>query len=150
MYVQTKMKMKKKMPSSFFFFFSTMYIDSLTYLNEHLTTPTCQYHRVASFLTKSAVVVKFLNKYSSNMFMLLFLLIFSRPCSSQLVGSERTMEQFLDRLLHESVYDRRIRPFYTDSKSKINYSKPDSSLPIIYSSRIFIDQMFANIYLLEN
>jgi hypothetical protein len=36
---------------------------------------------------------------------------------SQLVGSEKTMEQFLDRLLHESVYDRRIRPFYTDSKS---------------------------------
>jgi hypothetical protein len=38
---------------------------------------------------------------------------------SQLVGSEKTMEQFLDRLLHESVYDRRIRPFYTDSKSKL-------------------------------
>jgi hypothetical protein len=41
---------------------------------------------------------------------------------SQLVGSEKTMEQFLDRLLHESVYDRRIRPFYTDSKSNYNYS----------------------------
>jgi hypothetical protein len=40
------------------------------------------------------------------------------PNLSQLVGSEKTMEQFLDRLLHESVYDRRIRPFYTDSKSK--------------------------------
>ncbi|CAF0844269.1 unnamed protein product [Brachionus calyciflorus] len=42
------------------------------------------------------------------------------PNTNQLVGSEKTMEQFLDRLLHESVYDRRIRPFYTDSKS----SKP--------------------------
>lgn len=41
------------------------------------------------------------------------------PIDSQLVGSEKTMEQFLDRLLHESVYDRRIRPFYTDSKGKI-------------------------------
>ena len=49
--------------------------------------------------------------------LLLILLLFIRHSSSQLVGSERTMEQFLDRLLHESVYDRRIRPFYTDSKS---------------------------------
>ena len=40
------------------------------------------------------------------------------PVLSQLVGSEKTMEQFLDRLLHESIYDRRIRPFYTDSKSE--------------------------------
>jgi hypothetical protein len=40
------------------------------------------------------------------------------PIFSQLIGSEKTMEQFLDRLLHESVYDRRIRPFYTDGKSK--------------------------------
>jgi hypothetical protein len=39
------------------------------------------------------------------------------PILSQLLGSEKTMEQFLDRLLHESVYDRRIRPFYTESKS---------------------------------
>lgn len=36
------------------------------------------------------------------------------------LGQEKTMEQFLDRLLHESVYDKRIRPFYTDSKN----SKP--------------------------
>ena len=40
--------------------------------------------------------------------------------NSQLSGSEKTMEQFLDKLLHESVYDRRIRPFYTDSKSESN------------------------------
>lgn len=43
-----------------------------------------------------------------------------KPTFSQLMGSERTMEQFLDRLLHESVYDRRIRPFYKDSKSKVS------------------------------
>ena len=41
------------------------------------------------------------------------------PVFSQLSGREKTMEQFLDRLLHESVYDKRIRPFYTDNKSKI-------------------------------
>lgn len=40
------------------------------------------------------------------------------PVLSQLSGREKTMEQFLDRLLHESVYDKRIRPFYTDNKSK--------------------------------
>lgn len=52
--------------------------------------------------------------------LLLILIILNENISlilSQLVGSEKTMEQFLDRLLHESVYDRRIRPFYTDSKS---------------------------------
>lgn len=41
------------------------------------------------------------------------------PVASQLMGSEKTMEQFLDRLLHESVYDRRIRPFYSDKKGKL-------------------------------
>jgi hypothetical protein len=54
-----------------------------------------------------------------NTIFLLILIINQNVCPifSQLVGSEKTMEQFLDRLLHESVYDRRIRPFYTDSKS---------------------------------
>ena len=36
--------------------------------------------------------------------------------TAQLMGGEKTMEQFLDRLLHESVYDRRIRPFYKYGK----------------------------------
>ena len=54
----------------------------------------------------------------SLMFMLIVLNENISLILSQLVGSEKTMEQFLDRLLHESVYDRRIRPFYTDSKSK--------------------------------
>ena len=48
------------------------------------------------------------------------------PHLSQLIGSEKTMEQFLDRLLHESIYDRRIRPFYTDSKSKYKRFKSPS------------------------
>ena len=43
------------------------------------------------------------------------------PVFSQLSGREKTMEQFLDRLLHESVYDKRIRPFYTDNKSKFYF-----------------------------
>jgi hypothetical protein len=30
-----------------------------------------------------------------------------------------TMEQFLDRMLHESVYDRRIRPNFKDNKPTI-------------------------------
>jgi len=54
-------------------------------------------------------------------FLLMILLIndnFYYPVFSQLSGREKTMEQFLDRLLHESVYDKRIRPFYTDNKSK--------------------------------
>jgi len=57
----------------------------------------------------------------SLMFMLIVLNENISLILSQLVGSEKTMEQFLDRLLHESVYDRRIRPFYTDSKSKHNH-----------------------------
>ncbi len=36
---------------------------------------------------------------------------------AQLKGGEKTMEKFLDRLLHESVYDRRVRPFYRSGKS---------------------------------
>jgi hypothetical protein len=38
---------------------------------------------------------------------------------AQLLGGEKTMEQFLDRLLHENIYDRRIRPFYRYENSGI-------------------------------
>ena len=31
-----------------------------------------------------------------------------------LSNANNTMENFLDKLLHESVYDRRIRPFFKD------------------------------------
>jgi hypothetical protein len=48
---------------------------------------------------------------------LIFSILMCSHVNAQLIGSEKTMEQFLDRLLHESVYDRRIRPFYTDSRS---------------------------------
>ena len=41
--------------------------------------------------------------------------------SGQLSGGEKTMEQFLDRLLHESVYDRRIRPFYKYGKGNYQF-----------------------------
>ena len=41
----------------------------------------------------------------------IFLSITIPGIMSQLNGVERTMEQFLDGLLHHSVYDRRIRPF---------------------------------------
>lgn len=35
---------------------------------------------------------------------------------------DKTMEKFLDKLFHESVYNRRIRPFYTDTNSNwLNY-----------------------------
>ena len=127
-----KMKMKKKMPSSFFFIHNDTTNNSLDLnLNDH---------RVVAFSSSctpsktTSAVVEFLNKYSSMLVVIFLLIVSSRPCSSQLVGSERTMEQFLDRLLHESVYDRRIRPFYTDSKSKFFFvleSFRDSSWPII-------------------
>jgi hypothetical protein len=65
------------------------------------------------------------NHYCLNALISLIILFLNEnvyPTNSQLIGSEKTMEQFLDRLLHESVYDRRIRPFYTDGKSnKLNF-----------------------------
>jgi len=61
-------------------------------------------------LTKSLIIILILNQ---NLYY---------PVFSQLSGREKTMEQFLDRLLHESVYDKRIRPFYTDNKSKITFN----------------------------
>jgi hypothetical protein len=63
---------------------------------------------------------KYYNHYSLKALIYLIILFLNQnvyPTNSQLIGSEKTMEQFLDRLLHESVYDRRIRPFYTDGKS---------------------------------
>jgi hypothetical protein len=37
----------------------------------------------------------------------------------KVMPTNQTIEQFLDRMLHESVYDRRIRPFYSsDSRSE--------------------------------
>jgi hypothetical protein len=49
--------------------------------------------------------------YSSYLIVLVLFSINTFPVLSQLSGGEKTMEQFLDSLLHSSVYDRRIRPF---------------------------------------
>jgi hypothetical protein len=49
-------------------------------------------------------------------FSLLILMFILNTSDGQLIGGEKTMEEFLDRLLHHSVYDRRIRPFYKTSK----------------------------------
>ena len=38
---------------------------------------------------------------------------------AQFRDSELTMEKFLDRLLQESVYDRRIRPYYRGDKGNL-------------------------------
>jgi hypothetical protein len=57
--------------------------------------------------------------YSTLKFSIILFILIINPFSNQLVGSERTMEQFLDRLLDTNVYDRRIRPSYTDQNSKI-------------------------------
>lgn len=48
--------------------------------------------------------------------LLLILIFILNNSDGQLIGGEKTMEEFLDRLLHHSVYDRRIRPFYKTSK----------------------------------
>ena len=64
-------------------------------------------------------------------YFLIFMLILNENISiilSQLVGSEKTMEQFLDRMLHESVYDRRIRPNFKDNKPKLKRSKKRARL----------------------
>lgn len=58
---------------------------------------------------------------SSALFVLVIIFLLNDnliPVMSQLSGGERTMEQFLDSLLHSSVYDRRIRP-YSNLESKI-------------------------------
>jgi hypothetical protein len=50
--------------------------------------------------------------------------ILNNRIMAQLMGGEKTMEQFLDRLLHESVYDRRVRPFYKSGRGTfLNFFK---------------------------
>lgn len=39
----------------------------------------------------------------------------SKTVNQSVTNPNNTMEQFLDRLLQESIYDRRIRPFIKDS-----------------------------------
>lgn len=51
------------------------------------------------------------NFFTTFIFMIFYFFSNTIPIMSQLHGVEKTMEQFLDGLLHHSVYDRRIRPF---------------------------------------
>ncbi len=73
-----------------------------------------------SRLSSSSVKLTFSN---FKLLLLACLLFYShiQPVSSQLTGDEKTIEQFLDRLLHPQNYDRRIRPFYNSNKAE---SKP--------------------------
>ena len=51
-------------------------------------------------------------------FMLILLILcenISKTVNQSVTNPNNTMEQFLDRLLQESIYDRRIRPFIKDS-----------------------------------
>ena len=66
------------------------------------------------------IIANKLNKLST-LFVLLILTQQIFPIYSQLLGDEKTIEQFLDRLLHPKNYDRRIRPFFNSDKS---ISKP--------------------------
>ncbi len=52
----------------------------------------------------------------------LTLLAQSGVAENKPVPTNQTIEQFLDRMLHESVYDKRIRPFYS-SDSRSNFFK---------------------------
>ena len=50
-------------------------------------------------------------------FMLILLILWeniSKTVNQSVTNPNNTMEQFLDRLLQESIYDRRIRPFIKD------------------------------------
>jgi hypothetical protein len=53
--------------------------------------------------------------------LLLIILGFTNICLSnaQLSGGVKTMEEFLDRLLHVSIYDKRIRPFFMDVRGSL-------------------------------
>ena len=51
-----------------------------------------------------------------NYILFITLIINILPIKMQIPNN--TMEQFLDRMLHESVYDRRIRPNFKDNKPK--------------------------------
>jgi hypothetical protein len=52
-----------------------------------------------------------------NYILFITLIINILPIKMQIQNN--TMEQFLDRMLHESVYDRRIRPNFKDNKPTI-------------------------------
>ncbi len=52
-----------------------------------------------------------------NYILFITLIINILPIKMQIPNN--TMEQFLDRMLHESVYDRRIRPNFKDNKPTI-------------------------------
>ena len=68
----------------------------------------------------SNLIIQTLAKLNVNLWVaaLLLLIQLVLPVFSQLLGNEKTIEQFLDRLRHPNNYDRRIRPFYSDSKGK--------------------------------
>ncbi len=61
-------------------------------------------------MNKAKVFYQFNIKLS----IMIILIIFG----DQSVRSQNTMEQFLDLMLHESVYDRRARPFLGENISK--------------------------------
>ena len=52
-----------------------------------------------------------------NYILFIALIINILPIKMQIPNN--TMEQFLDRMLHESVYDRRIRPNFKENKPTI-------------------------------
>jgi hypothetical protein len=56
-------------------------------------------------------------KMIRNNILFIALIINILPIKMQIPNN--TMEQFLDRMLHESVYDRRIRPNFKDNKPTI-------------------------------
>lgn len=56
-------------------------------------------------------------KMIRNYILFIALIINILPIKMQIPNN--TMEQFLDRMLHESVYDRRIRPNFKDNKPTI-------------------------------
>lgn len=53
------------------------------------------------------------------MFSLLFVFLIGKAMPILGGNPNNTMENFLDKLLHESVYDRRIRPFFKDNKPAV-------------------------------
>ena len=56
-------------------------------------------------------------KMIRNYILFIALIINILPIKMQIPNN--TMEQFLDRMLHESVYDRRIRPNFKENKPTI-------------------------------
>ncbi len=62
--------------------------------------------------------IKLNSKELSLKLFVLSLIIFNLEKFCVSTAGEKTIEQFLDRMLHETIYDRRIRPNFGD-KSKI-------------------------------